>query len=102
MHLVIILVIDIVSESLFLTPSQVRPFPAKPFVYPVFVERHCLRNTHGINEKTSSVSLAAAGADDPVPGRGHPANDRLTSRYSAYAEKWIGRKAIITGNDVGK
>ena len=75
----IILKVDVVAKCLFLASPKVRLFPLEPLVFPIFIERHCFRYAHGINQISSPVSLLAASTDDPISHGANPANCWLAS-----------------------
>lgn len=98
----VILEVDVISEGLLLTSSQVRPFAEKSFVPPVFVESHFLRYAHNVNNGALLSIFAATGTDNPITYCRRSSNYWLARGKSAYTKERIWRKTIIMGNNVGE
>jgi len=92
--------IDVVSEGLLFTASEIDLFRLKARIGPIFLECHCAGYPHGEHKAFLSVILLRARSDDPVSNRRRSPNLRLAGCQGAHAKERVWREPIIPRHDV--
>lgn len=92
--------IDVVSEGLFLTTSEIDFLRLEPRFGPICLECHRAGHLHGEHQASLSITLLGARSDYPIPNRRRGPNFRLAGCQGANAKKRIRREPIIPRHDV--
>jgi len=90
----------VVPKSAHPAAVQEWPFAFELCVYPVFVERYDLLDTHEIDEIARSHMSCASRSDYVVPEICTIPDSGLTSSESTDAMERIRRKAVIVSYDI--
>lgn len=92
--------VDVVPECLLFATSQVGLLLLKPWVIPVFIERHSRADPHGKDQPAGAFSACCARADHPIADLCLRANFRFARRERTEFHEGVRRKPKIARYDI--
>jgi hypothetical protein len=90
--------INVVTERLLFTSSQIWTLRAEAHIFPICVEGHCLCYAHRKDEMSLPPLRRGSSPNDPIANHRDSSNDWLTSSERANLKKWIWGEAIVARN----